>query len=275
MTETQHGFADIGNARLAYTTAGSGDQAVVFIHAGIADRTMWADQVPAFAEHFTTVTYDMRGFGESEMVDEPYSSRADLATLLDVLDIDGTHVVGCSMGGAAALQFAVQYPDRTKSLVLVNSGAPGFEPEGGHFEFPQWGRAVAAFEAGDFEQVAELDVEMWVDGPYREPDQVPAATRDAVRTMDLPALRNESRRDEFEDGLDPPVGIRLAEITCPTLVVLGELDMPDMSAYAEHLATGIAGARLVSIPDVAHLPNMEKPAEFNDLILSFLKRVPA
>jgi pimeloyl-ACP methyl ester carboxylesterase len=91
--------------------------------------------------------------------------------------------------------------------------------------------------------------------------------------MDLIALQTESRRDQFVQRLDTPPGLRLAEVQCPTLVVLGELDMPDMRASAEYLIEGIADARLVEISGVAHLPNMEKPAEFNQAVLKFLADV--
>ncbi len=272
MIEMSTGRAKVGNALLAYTEAGEGDP-VVFIHAGIADRRMWEPQIPAFAKHFRAVTFDMRGFGDSEMVDEPFSYRADLAGVLDALAIRRAHLVACSMGGTVALAFAIEYPDMVRSLVLVNSGAPGYVPESGYFEPPQWEASVAAFKAGDFERAAELEVEMWVDGPFRESDQVAPGIRDAVRKMDAVALRSESRRDEHVLHLDPAAGGRLEEIGCPTLVIVSELDMPDMRPVAEHLASGIADARLVSISEAAHLPNMERPGVFNEVVLQFLSEV--
>lgn len=272
MIEMNTGRVEVGNARLAYTEAGEGDP-VVFIHAGIADRRMWEPQVPAFAEHFRTVTFDMRGFGASEMVDEPFSHRADLAGLLDALAIQRTHLVACSMGAAVALAFAIEYPEFPRSLVLVNSAAPGFVPEGGYFEPPQWEESVAAFKAGDFARAAQLEVEMWVAGPYRQPDEISPEVRDLVQSMDTIALRSESSRDEYAQHLDPSAGSRLDEIACPALVIVSELDMPDMTPLGEHLAGGIADARLVSFPDAAHLPNLERPGEFNRIVLDFLAEV--
>ena len=265
-------FVDVGGTRLATEAAGAGHP-VVFIHAGIADRRMWVAQVPTFAERFRTITYDMRGFGSSEIVDEPFSHGADLTRLLDALSIESAHLIGCSMGGALALQFAIEHGDRVDSLVLVNSGAPGFVPEDGFFEPPEWEELLAAFKAGDLDRTAELEVEMWVTGVHRSADDVPADIRDAVFEMVRQALQTENRRDEYERSLDPPAGTRLDEVRCPTLVVLGQLDRPDMHSISRHLAAGIADTQFATIDDTAHLPNMERPEEFNRIVLDFLAAI--
>ena len=255
--------------QLAYETAGTGP-AVVFVHAGIADRRMWASQVPTFAVHFATVTCDLRGFGESEMVDEPYSDRQDLADLLDALSIESAHIVGCSLGGATALEFAVAFPDRVNSLVLVNSAAPGFVPEGGHFEPAEDEEATMAYEAGDLDRAAALEVEMWVVGHSRDGVSVSAEIRDFVFEMNRRALTTDSRRETWISYLEPPAATRLEEVRCPALIVVGELDMPDILPTGEYIAAGIADGRLVSIAGTAHLPNMERPPEFNRVVRDFL-----
>ena len=231
---------------------------------------MWAPQVPAFSDGFRLVTYDMRGFGESEMVDDRFSHVADLASLLNSLDIHRAHIVGCSIGASTALQFAINYPDRTSSIVLVNGAPPGIVPEGGYYEAPQEGEAEAAIEAGNFERAAALEVEMWVVGMFRPAPDVPIVIRQAVYEMDLVALATESRRAAVEQRPEVPIGTRLADVHCPALIVLGELDLPDMLPIGEHLADGIADARLVTISGTAHLPNMERPAEFNRVVVDFL-----
>ena len=260
--------------RLVYEAAGQGET-VVLVHAGIADRRMWDAQVPAFSERFRTITYDMRGFGESEMVDEPFTHAGDLVELMDSLEVDRAHIIGCSIGASTTLQFAIDYPTRASSLVLVNGDAPGFVPEGGYYDPPQWEKAEAAIEAGDFERAAELEVEMWVVGMFRSPSDVPAEIRDAVYAMDLAALGTESRRAEFGQRPDPPAGTRLTEVQCPALIVVGELDLPDMRPIGEYLADGIAGGSLVTISGAAHLPNMERATEFNRVVLDFLDGLPA
>lgn len=256
---------------LAYEVAGSSGEAVLLLHAGVADRRMWATQVAAFSRHFRTITYDMRGFGDSPLPTQDFSPLDDIAALLDHLEIDRAHLVGCSMGAATALEFAVDHPERVDKLVLVNSGAPGFTPEEGYYEPPGWDDVVAAFKAGDLDTVADFEVRLWVDGPFRSPDEVSQEVREAVREMDLLALRNEDRRDDHIVRPETPAGTRLDEVEATTLVVLSELDVPDMKPLAEYLATGIAGARLKTIPGVAHMANMESPEFFNELVIGFLR----
>ena len=266
MTQVRH--------RLVYEATGDGEP-VIFVHAGIADRRMWATQVPAFSERFRTITYDMRGFGESVMVDEPFTHSGDLVELMDSLEVDRAHIIGCSIGASATLQFAIEYPNRASSIVLVNGDAPGFVPEGGYYDPPQSHDSEAAIEAGEFERAAELEVEMWVVGMFRSASDVPAEVRDAVYAMDLAALAMESRREAVAQRPDVPIGTRLAEVRCPALIVVGELDLPDMLPIGEHLADGIAGASLVTISGAAHLPNMEQTTEFNRVVLDFLDGLPA
>lgn len=261
-----------GSNPLAYDVAGHGDP-VVFVHAGIADRRMWKPQVTHFARYFTAVTFDMRGFGESPLPETPFSPRADIAGLLDHLSLERAHLVGCSMGATTALELAIEYPDRVGALVLVNSGAPGFTPEGGYYEPPGWDDVEAAFVAGDHDAVADFDLRLWVDGIYRSRDDVAPWIRAAIREMDLIALRNEARRDELIRRTDPPAGTRLDEVHAPTLVIVSELDVPDMMPLGKHLAAGITHARLEEFPATAHLPNMEAPDAFNELVAAFLMEV--
>lgn len=254
---------------LAYEVAGSGSP-VLLLHAGVADRRMWATQVPAFAQRLTTITYDMRGYGQSPLPTVEFSPLDDIAALLDHLGVEKAHLVGCSMGAATALEFAIDHPDRVDMLVLLNSGAPGYTPEDGYYEPPGWDDAVAAFKAGDLDTIADFEVRLWVDGPFRSPDQVATDVREAVREMDLLALSNEAQREVLIVRPETPAGMRLAEVTASTLVILSELDVPDMKPLAEYLAAGIGDARLEIMNGVAHLANMEAPDVFNDLVIGFL-----
>lgn len=269
MTEID-GAVTIDATELVYGLAGSGDP-VVFLHAGVADRRMWSPQVAVFAEHFQTLRYDMRGFGDSKMVGEPFAHRSDLAVLMDSLGLDRVDLVSCSMGGAVALEFVVEHPDRVRSLILVGSGVPGVVPEGGYYDPPQYEEAVAAFKAGSLDRAAELDVEIWVGGHGRDVDAVDDGIRTLVFDMDRRALESETLRSEYEERLDPKVGSRLAEIRCPTLVLVGAFDMPDVVGLARHLGDAIDGAELTVIPDAAHLPNLERPDEFNRLVMEFFR----
>ena len=113
---------------------------------------------------------------------------------------------------------------------------------------------------------------MWVDGPARAPEDVDPAVRERVRVMDTDLFARVAEQEEASEGdLDPPASARLSEIRVPTLVIVGEEDQPDALASADALASGIAGARKAAIPDAAHLPSMERPAEFNRIVLDFIR----
>ena len=262
------GYAEIEGARLYYEVAGEGP-ALVFAHAGIADHRMWDDQVAAFAQHFRVVRYDMRGFGQSTFGDTPFAHRTDLLALLDHLNIDQTALLGVSMGGNVVLETALTAPERVRALVVVASAPNGYDYTGD--PPPQWDDLVAAYKANDWERAAELEVEIWVDGPQRTPDHVDARIRDRVREMDLIALRNEAERDKYLQPMEPPTIERLSEITAPTLIIASDLDQPDMPAACRMMSERIPNARLEIMHGTAHLPNMERPDEFNQIVLDFLQ----
>ena len=115
-----NGIATVNGARIAYDVAGSGP-AVLLLHAGIGDRRMWDAQVPAFAEHFTVIRFDARGFGETRKPDAPFAPYADAIALLDHLGISRAHVVGVSMGSQTAIEAAIAAPERVSAARMQPS----------------------------------------------------------------------------------------------------------------------------------------------------------
>ncbi len=267
---SETGVADVNGAQVYYEIAGEGEP-LVLVHAGIADGRMWDGQVGAFARRYRVIRYDMRGFGKTAMVEGPYSHHEDLRGLLDALGVGRAVLVGCSMGGGAVLDFALRHPERVGALVLVGSAVGGFE---GDFEPPeQWDELVAADEAGDLGRVSELEVRIWVDGPRRRPESVDASVRDLVREMNLIALQNEASGLGEELPPDPPAVDRLTEIVAPALILVGDSDQPMTLAAADLLARELPNAREAVMTGTAHLPNMERPEEFNRILLDYLEEV--
>ena len=280
--DRESGFAQVSGARLHYEVRGdevgvapedlgpyatpTPTETLVLIHAGIVDCRMWDRQLDAFARRYRTVRYDMRGFGRTVVEERvPYSHHEDLRALLDVLGAGRALLVGCSMGARTAIDFALLYPERTQALVLVGPTVGGFEPD---VDPPE--ELVAADEAGDLERLSELEVRVWVDGPYRDPGGVDPAVRDLVRDMNLIALKNEASGVGDERQPETPAVDRLAEIRVPTLVIVGDLDQPETVAAADLLEERLPNARKVVMPGTAHLPNMERPEDFNRIVLGFL-----
>ena len=221
-----------------------------------------------FSRRYRTIRYDLRGFGRSPVVEGPFSHHADLHALLDALEVDRASFVGCSMGGGAVLDFALENPERTRALALVGSAVGGFEFDEAPPE--EWEELVAAEEAGNLEKVSELEVRMWVDGPRRGPDAADPAVRDLVREMNLIALENEATQlgEELEPGV--PAVSRLSRMQAPTLVIVGDEDRARTLAAADLLEEKLPDARKAVMPGAAHMPNMERPDEVNHLVLDFL-----
>lgn len=271
ISDNQSGFAPINDAQIYYEVNGQGTP-LVMLHSGIADSRMWTDQWETFSQSFQTVRYDLRGFGRSAPVLGDFSHSADLLGLLDFLNIDKPYLVGSSRGGSIVLDFALEHPERIAGLVVVASSPGGFAFEGE--PPPQWEDMVAAFKQGDYSRAAELEVQIWVDGPLRKPEHVNPVVRTRIREMDQIALANESQALGTELLLEPPAAARLGEINCPVLIVYGDLDDPNIVRAADFMAAHISQARLELVPGTAHFPNMEQPDIFNQIVTDFLLKLP-
>lgn len=274
MTESKSGYAEIKDVRLYYEMDGEGSD-LVFIHAGCADHRMWDDQFSTFARHHRALRYDMRGYGKSTVSTGSFSNRDDLYDLLEILGIRQAHFIACSMGSFAVTDFALEHPEKIKSLVLV-SPALSYQYEGSP---PQPVlEMIDARKTGNLKHAAELQAQIWADGPKRNSDQVNNEVHELVYQMSLDALTLQAdiiRATAFliEESLNPPAMKRLAQISAPTLVIVGDLDDDSEMAIADVLTTHINGAQKVVMHGTAHLPNMEKPQKFNQIVLEFLKEV--
>lgn len=245
---------------------------VVFLHAGVTDRRMWAEQMRALAEEgYHVISYDRRGFGETETGDVPFSHLVDLEAVLDRLSIHAAVLVGCSMGGALAIDFAIENPGRTIGLVLIGTAISG----GDSAEIPEEVAELEdaldyASERGNLETVNRIEAHLWLDGPLSESGRVQGPARELFLKMNAIALHHPDLTQEEEpDDAD----LSLATITAPTLLVVGELDFPDIIARHEDLSEELENAFAVILEDTAHLPSLERPDLFNPLLLEFLEAV--
>lgn len=247
--------------------AGEGP-AVALLHEGICDSRMWDDQWEAWSRPFRLLRLDFRGFGRSPLGSEPYSHARDVLGAIEQHGIERAALVGVSLGGRVALEVALERPELVSALVLVAPGLPGHDWS--EELRALWGEEEAAFEAGDLDAAVEVSLRTWVDGPRRGPQDVDPQVRGRVAEMQRRAY--ELQRDWVdEELLVPDLAQRPAEIGAPTLVLVGEEDQPDMQAITERLAREIPGARHATIAATAHVPSMERPREFDELVLPFLE----
>jgi 3-oxoadipate enol-lactonase len=257
----------LNGARIHYRRSGAGFP-VVFLHAGVADSRMWEPQAAGLGEHFDVITPDMRGYGESELPAEAWSATDDVLALMDALGLrQAPHLVGCSIGGGVAVDFAIEHPGRVSKLVLVGAGVGG-QPDDDQYDH-LFAEVAAAEEAKDLVALNEAEMNLWLVGPGRSAGHIDKKLRDLFLDMNGRALKSDFKSAPSQ-RLDPPAFGRLGEIKAPTLVVVGDHDLPDVQETAGLLASKIHGARKEIIHDAAHLPNLEHPDEFNRLLLDFL-----
>lgn len=256
---------------LHHEIAGDGSP-VVLIHAGIADSRMWDPQWAAFTARHRTLRYDMREFGESAPPPGEFAHGRDLIELLERLRLGPAALVGASLGGRVAAEVALARPDLVRALVLVGPGMPS---TGWSEDVRAYGaEEEALFDAGDAAGAADVTVRFWVDGVGRGPEDVDPAVRAAVREMQLRAYEHLEHADpEAEQPTVEDVAERVGEITVPTLLIVGDHDQPDIVRTVEWLAEEIRNARLERMPGAAHLPSMEQPERFTELVLGFLDGV--
>ncbi len=254
-------------ARLAYDVHGDGP-AVALLHPGLWDRRTWDRESETFADAgFRVVRHDARGYGgSSRLAGEPYSHVRDLLALLDGLNISKAALVACSMGGATAIDFTLEHPERVWALVAVAPGLSGFEatPEEEAWWDERDGPIQAAIDAGDIERAEDLRLEIWA--PLGTSDEAGAR----IRQIAFDNIHEVTMDESGEEDIAPPAAGRLGEIVVPTLVIEAEHDPPDMRRLIEQLVRGIRGARRVAL-DADHVVNLRAPQAFDSVVLPFLR----
>jgi len=268
------GFVETNGTQLYYEMMGQGHP-LVLIHGGYMDRRMWDDQFADFAQRYRVIRYDVRGFGKTALPPVPYTDRQDLYNLLSFLGIEKTYLVGLSLGGEIAIDFTLDYPDMVDALILVGSsisGAPIMDlitQEQLQQHIKQW----TPFE----EAQARRDLAGMVEGVMSHPTLVPSASYPSARQKVRENLSEYSFAWVLEphqkQATEPPAWGRLKDIHAPTLLIVGGDDDKLLHTMADKLEQDIPNVKRVTIPETHHMPNMEKPREFNDIVLEFLKTV--
>jgi 3-oxoadipate enol-lactonase len=242
---------------------------VVLLHAGLTDSRLWGPQLRSFPQSHSVLRVDLPGFGNSRFETNPVSFRAAVRDVMEAEGIDQAALVGVSLGGNTALELALESPEQVSALVLVGAGLPDHE----------WSEEVtsffadeeAALERGDLEAAVDANLRMWFAGPRRSLDDLDPAMRELVGEMQRQAFRQQKGHDDvLMLRLEPPASERLGDVKVPTLVLTGDDDVADIHRIADRLAAGIPGAERATIAGAAHLPSLERPEEFDRIVLDFL-----
>lgn len=259
------GTAEVNGTTLYYEVQGTGEPLVLLQGANF-DLRMWDEQFKLLADHYRVIRYDVRGFGRSGPRDTaPYQAHKDLRALLDHLDVERAHMVGLSLGGRIALDFALESPDRVRSLVLAGPGLSGFEWDRNSFDWAT--PIVEAAQRGDSVHAAEI----WLKSPYMAPAMENPLLADRLRALATENARVWVHADS-EVPLDPSAVNRLGSIRAPTLVLLGGRDVPDIRRIAALLREHIPHVEYVEFAGIGHVINLEASERFNQVVLEFLRR---
>ena len=263
-------FVRSGRAELCVEDSGTAAPALVCLHAGVADRRMWAPQIDAFGSTHRVIAYDRRGFGETRHEAESFSHVGDLIAVLDDAQIDSAVLMGCSQGGRIAIDAALAHPSRVRALVLVANAVTG-APESTEPDPPHVQAVVEEYERveqrGDPAELNQIECRVWLDGPEAAPGRVQGPLRELFLSMNGIALAAPPTGDAVQA---PSAWDRLEEIGVPTLVIWGSLDFPHLRRRLIEVARRIPGARASVLDCVAHLPGLELPEEFNSEVEAFL-----
>jgi 3-oxoadipate enol-lactonase len=244
---------------------------VVLLHAGLTDSRLWEPQLRSFPQSHSVLRVDLPGFGNSPFETNPVSFRGAVRDVMDAEGIDRAALVGVSLGGNTALELALESPERVSALVLVGAGLPDHE----------WSEEVTAFfadeeaalERGDLDAAVDANLRIWFAGPRRSLDDLDPSTRELVGEMQRQVFRQQQGHDDLRMlRLEPPASERLGDLNVPALVLTGDDDVPDIHRIADRLAAGIPGAERATIADAAHLPSLDRPEEFDRIVLDFLAR---
>jgi len=248
---------------LSWDESGSGP-AIVLLHAGIADRTMWASHMPALAAAgLRVVAPDLPGFGQTPPATDEQAPWSDVLSTMDALQIDRAIIVGSSFGGAVALRIAAIAPDRVAALVLASAPAPGVDPSQGLLA--AWDAEESALARGDVDAAVEAVLDAWL------LPGAPRALRERVAIMQRRAFELQMVAEDVPEAPDPledrPEA--LADVAVPALVLVGEHDMPDFHESAQLLGRMLPHARTETISGAGHLAPLERPETFARLLLAF------
>jgi len=256
------GMVEVNRTSLYYEMMGDG-QPLVLIHGGLLDSRMWDGQFKAFSPLYQVIRYDFRGYGKSALPKGKYSHVKDLYGLLKILGIEQAHIIGLSLGGTIAIDFALDYPENVSSLILVSAVPVGLRS----LDDELTRETLAIYELArnnDFQEA----VARWLDHPVFK--TIPSKSRKKIQKMISDNLSSWMLPQDNMIWSSPPAAERLSRIKASTLIIVGEKDVPDILSAADLLENRIGVAIKMMIADAGHHINIEKPRQFNSIVLDFL-----
>ncbi len=252
----------------AGTNAGAmdGTPALVTLHGFALDARMWRPQVEALGEDHRFLLLDLPGFGPQARDSGVVEPTKEIARAMDATKLARAHLVACSYGAAVAVDYALRFPERALSLVLVSPMLIGRR-----MAVDSWQRCVGLANEGDKTTAAEV----WLDDPMFETLRQDEDLFDEVRGIVLDYGGGHWTGKITTVWAEPDPMPRLGELRVPTLIVSGARDLPSFLQTAEAYAKAIPNARHETVPESGHHVSLEAPDAFNELLRTFVQQVGA
>jgi 3-oxoadipate enol-lactonase len=259
---------NVGDAVISYDVTGRG-RTVVFIHGWTHNKSVWDDQVPVFSKRYRVLRYDSPGFGSSTGFADASAEPLDLLILLEALRVDHAYIVGHSRGAGIALRFAAAFPEKVDALVLYGATPPAGVPWP-----PEFGQLFASLPG--------LAKQYGLDSVGKLLFSTDLAWAPPGRADVTERLRKLWASYSGKDLLDPhpeggriqlPNTERLSTLRMPTLIILGDHEMPFIAAAADTFARRIPNAKKVVIPNAGHTAHLAQATAFDGALLDFFSDV--
>ena len=260
----------VNDISMNYDQQGSGEPLILIPYLA-ADCACYAFQVAEYAKHFTCISVDLRGAGETDKPEGTYSTElfaGDVSAFMQAIGVDRAHVSGLSLGGAVGMWLAAKHPERVKSL-SVHSGWTKTDP---FLTTVVQSWQVLAKAMGNVPEMIIMGIFPWCFTPAVYADRPDYIQSLAAFVRSRPAQPLDAFIRQSEAVLNHDVESEVSKITAPTLITFGRHDILTSTRFAEPLQSNIKGSELVIFDDCAHAPIYEKVDEFNQKTLEFLRR---
>lgn len=261
-------YIKVNNVRVCYNDSGDSEIPILFIHGFPFNKDSWQPQVDFLRERHRVITYDIRGFGKSELGDEETSiiqCADDLIGLMDALEIPKAIVCGLSMGGYILMNAVHRYPDRFEGLILADTQCNADTPEGKEKRY----QSIEKINADGTQEYADASLKnLFCKNTFENNSALVSSIRDVITST--PSKSITSTLEALADR--PEACPFLSEISCFTLIICGKEDSITPVAKAEFLNSTIKNSSLVIIENAGHLSNLENPDDFNHAIGKFITK---
>ena len=262
------GTVAVNGTQLFYEAAGRGSP-IVLLHSGDLDRRQWDPQFLPLALEHRVIRFDARGYGRSGRADTKYRADDDLFALLVALHIPRASLIGSSLGGRIAIDFALSHASMIDRLVLAAPGLSGWQFSRGDTSW--FADARAARDRGDFGAIAIAWLQQdFMHAAMEHPDVAAHLRKVAGENGQFWADVLRLNGEQDQQG-SPPALHRTRLITAPTLLIVGTRDTRDIVEIADTLSASMPHVRRVTFEGAGHMLNLEQPDRFTTVVLEFLR----